>query len=175
MDHLPTVVWDRQIRNYREQCTLLWSIVKKYTGNPELINLASLIIKDKDVPENDSVALIKAIQEYVQKTIKFFREYPERWQSPLRTLEWKIGDCDDQAILLASVLRSFRIPVRFKFVRFLDPKERKRKSHVYTQVKVNGNWYSAETVKPVHLGFDPEKAMRERGIKILGVDYIGDK
>jgi transglutaminase-like putative cysteine protease len=153
----------------------LWSIIAKHTGEPMLVDFAANVIREQEIPANNSRELARFLQKYVQQNVKFFREYPERWQSPLRTLKWGIGDCDDQAILLATTLRSFRVPVRLKFVRFVDPKHRARKSHVYTQAKLGNEWVSLETVKPVALGYDPEQRMREQGIRVLGVDLIGDK
>lgn len=167
--------WDKKISSYGQQRKLLWAIIARSTGEPRLVDWAARLIAEHDVAGNDYAKLAATLQAWVQRNVKFFREYPERWQSPLRTLDWKIGDCDDQSILLASTLRSFRIPVRLRFVRFIDPRSRSRKSHVYVQAKLNGQWTSVETVKQVPLGFDPETKMRELGIRVLGVDLIGDK
>lgn len=174
----PKMVWDRQVRTYPQQVKLFWSIVEKYTGQPALVDFAAQIIRDNNVNEKDVTALARFVQQYVQREIKFFRERPERWQSPMRTLQWGIGDCDDQALLVATTLRSFRVPVRFKFVRFLAHNKKGkavRKSHVYTQAKLDGKWVSLETVKPVEMGFDAADKMKAQGIRIQGIDYVGDK
>lgn len=178
----PKMVWDRQVKSYPQQIKLFWSIVDKFTGQPALVDFAAQIIRDNNVNEKDVTELARFVQQYVQREIKFFRERPERWQSPMRTLQWGIGDCDDQALLVATTLRSFRVPVRFKFVRFLAPSKSGRavrKSHVYAQAKlpIDGKpqWVSLETVKPVEMGFDAADMMKAQGIRILGIDYVGDK
>ncbi len=171
----PKMVRDIQIRSYRQQLREFWKWVDKYTGQPALVDFAARLIQEHNIPEKDYRRLVEFLQQYTQREIKFFRERPERWQSPMRTLKWGIGDCDDQVFLMLSTGRSFRIPGRAKFTRFIDPKTGERKSHVNAQFKLDGKWVSAETVKPVALGFDPATAMKRAGVKIISVDYIGDK
>jgi len=104
------------------------------------------------------------------------RERPERFASPLRTILWGFGDCDDKSILIASILRSFRIPVRLKFIRFTYKKngETNKVSHVYPQFKYKGNWLALESVHPWLLGDDPEDRAKRKGIN-PEVHTIGDK
>lgn len=137
------------------------------------------VIRERDVPSRNEFALARAIQQDTQQRIKFMRERPERFQSPARTLKWRIGDCDDQSILVATALRSFRIPVRAKFLRFQLPSG-KRFSHVYGQAKLEDpndkkrRWYALETVRPWALGRDPEREAIRRGLT-PHVELIGDK
>jgi transglutaminase-like putative cysteine protease len=140
------------------------------------------------VPARDDIALARLAQQYTQTRIKYFKEAPERWQSPLRTLVWGIGDCDDMAILIASWLRSFRIPVRLKFLRMTipagsvvrEPGASMRKldaprkvSHVYAQALLGGKWTTLEAVKAYPLGFDPEVLAQQKGIAYT-TETIGD-
>ena len=85
----------------------LWKEVVKYTGHPLLVDWAAKLIRKYDVPERDDAALARAVQVYSQDHIKFFREAPERFASPMRTIAWGIGDCDDKSLFIAAVLRSF--------------------------------------------------------------------
>lgn len=129
------------------------------------------------VPERDEVALARAVQLVAQQGIKYFREFPERWQSPIRTIKWRIGDCDDKSILIASMLRSFRIPVRLKFVRFVRSELVNgvpvgvRIAHVYPQAYLRGKWESLESVQPWPLGKDPEDVLRSRGYQVQAETY----
>lgn len=156
----------------------MWDWIRQWTGHPELVDVAAQLIRQCDIPARDERGVARAVQEYVQHNVKYFRESPERFQSPLRTLQWGIGDCDDMAILLACILRSFRIPTRLKFLRMQFPDG--PKSHVYGQTKVPDTatgrrlWTSLETVRPVPMGFDFESFARGRGIPTR-VELIGDE
>jgi transglutaminase-like putative cysteine protease len=174
------VIWDKDITSNSEQKTKLWEVVQKCTGSPKLISfVVKNIIDAYNVPGNDPIALAKATQKYVQEHIKFFRESPERWQTPKRTLIWRIGDCDDKTILIACILRSFRIPVRLVFVRFNKPSKTNGKAigqaHVFPCVHVGGKWVALESVRPVPYGFNPIKKLKEQGAKIINIDSVGDK
>jgi len=164
-----------EIRSPSEQRKKLWGVVLENTGNPELVNFTANLIKKNNVPERNDYALARTIQVYSQKYIKFFRERPERFAGPLRTILWGLGDCDDKSTLIASVLRSFRVPVRLKFIRFdVNQKDgtTKHVSHVYPQFYYKGKWLALESVHPWAVGDDPEDRATKRGIKVQ-VDYIG--
>ena len=158
----------------------LWKEVVKYTGHPLLIDWTARLIKKYKVPERNDAALVRAVQKYSQDYIKFFREKPERFASPMRTIVWGIGDCDDKSLFIAAVLRGFRIPIRLKFIRFSVIKDgiKKKVSHVYPQAKILWNgivqWVSLESVHPWPMGEDPEDRARAKGIKVE-VNTIGDK
>lgn len=138
---------------------------------------AAEIIRKADVPARDNRALARAIQVYAQKDLKYFREFPERFQGPLRTLDWGIGDCDCLTIFILSTLRSFRIPGRAKFLRMQLPNGDKF-SHVYPQVKLGKKgqekWFALEAVRPYPLGREPEHVAIRRGLTPI-VEIIGDR
>jgi transglutaminase-like putative cysteine protease len=167
----------KNIRSRTEQREDLWSFIEEHTGHPALVAFASELIEEYDVPARGEAQLARAVQSFVQNEIKFFREYPERWVSPLRTLQWRIGDCDDMSILIATVLRSFRIPVRLKFVRLTMPSG-KRFSHVYPQAKLTiagrPRWVALEAVRPRPLGYDLAEDLSSRGVP-CEVEIVGDK
>jgi transglutaminase-like putative cysteine protease len=149
-------------------------MVQKHTGDPRLVEVASRIIAELNIPERNPVALARGFQKYVQENIKFFRESPERFVSPLRTLQWGIGDCDDKTIVLATLLRTFRLPVRLKFIRFVSAKTKKRVSHVYPQVGIEGKWITLETVQKWPIGKDAETILHKKNIPVK-VEFQGDK
>ena len=170
----PKTAWIKDIKSYEEQRNELWKIIQDYTGNPVLVEFAAKLIKLNNVPARDEKSLVRYIQLFAQKHIKFFREFPERWQSPLQTLALGIGDCDDKTILVASLLRTFRIPVQLVFLRFrMDGK--KPYSHVYPRTKINNKWLAVETVRDeFKLGDDPELMARNKGFTVT-TEIIGDE
>lgn len=173
---LEPLSWDNtNVKRYSKQRNLLWRKIEEHTGDPRLVEIASRIIREYQVPQRDNRALVDAFRKFVQEHIKYFREYPERFVSPVRTVSWGFGDCDDKTILFASLCRSFRIPVRLKFIRFISPKTGKKVSHVYPQVALNGTWLTVETVKSWPIGKDGEPLLQKQGIPISSIEYIGDK
>jgi transglutaminase-like putative cysteine protease len=136
---------------------------------------ASDFLREYAVPERDPGAFARAVQRYAQEHIRFFRERPERFASPLRTIQWGFGDCDDKSSFIATVLRSFRIPVRLVFVRYRKRNPdgtTKRISHVYPQAEVDGKWLALESVHPWPMGKDPVIEARRKGysptVEIIG-------
>lgn len=179
---------ERNLRTHEEQRKAAWQWVEKHTGDPLLVQFCARLIKICNVPQRDEVALARCVQKVSQDHVKYFKEQPERWQSPVRTLAWRIGDCDDKAFLIASALRSFRIPVRLKFLRMTLPKgtpvrepggtlkrleKDRRVSHIYPQALLRGKPTSLESVKAYPLGFDPEVLAQRKGIRYT-VELIGD-
>lgn len=138
---------------------------------------AAKLIRQQDIPERDDRALARALQTYSQDHIRFFRERPERFASPLRTLEWGFGDCDDKTIFIATLLRSFRVPVRAKFMRMrirgTDGVE-KKVAHVWPEVKLDGAWEAMESVHPWPLGQDPAAHARSRYAGPIRLEIVGD-
>lgn len=138
---------------------------------------AAKLIRQQDIPERDDRALARAVQRYSQQHIRFFRERPERFASPLRTLEWGFGDCDDKTILIATVLRSFRVPVRAKFMRMRvrGPDGIVKKiAHVWPEVQLNGEWLAMESVHPWQLGDSPEDHARRKHAGPILIETVGD-
>lgn len=165
------------IKDGKAQRKAVWSRVLEYSGHPELVAWTAELIKAGDIPERNDLALATAVQKYSQKYIKFFREYPERFNSPLRTIFWGLGDCDDKSIFIASVLRSFRIPVKLKFIQFKHVKPDgtvKDVNHVYPVAYIDGKWLAMESVHEWPIGDDPAVRAIKKGFKVQ-IDTIGDK
>jgi hypothetical protein len=179
---------ERNLRTHDEQRKAAWAWVVQHTGDPLLVEFCARLIKICNVNERDEVALARCVQRVAQEQVKYFKEQPERWQSPVRTLSWRIGDCDDKTFLIAAALRSFRIPVRLKFLRMTLPKGTvvreaggttkpiaadRKVSHIYPQALLRGKPTSLESVKRYPLGFDPEVLAKRKGIHYT-VEHIGD-
>jgi transglutaminase-like putative cysteine protease len=169
--YIPAISWyERDLLTPHCVRKALWGVVLDNTGNPLLVDLAAWIIKKYNVPERNELALARAVQRFAQDYIKYFREKPERFASPIRTLVWKIGDCDDKTILVASILRSFKIPVRLKMItyRHFSKKEGKERDfcHVYPQAKIDGKIYAIESVHKWPLGLDAENLVKAKKIPV---------
>ena len=170
----PKVNWSLEdIPNADIQRKRIWEMIEKWTGHPTLVEWSAKLIKKYDVPERNDKALAEAILDYAQKYIKFFRERPERFVNPLRTIAMGIGDCDDKTIFIATILRTYRIPVRLVFLRFLNQSTSKYVSHVFPEAYINNKWQAMESVHAWPLGDNPIDRMKRKGIKYT-VNYIGD-
>lgn len=101
------------------------------------------------------VGQVRCIQRWVQKNIRYVHDPKdaELVQTPEKTLQWTAGDCDDQAVLIASLLEAIGHPCQFMAMGFHGsslPLE-----HVLTRTKIGPHWVAAETIKPVALGYLP--------------------
>jgi hypothetical protein len=167
----PPIWREEKPKSDAELSQRLWAGVEQTTGNPLLVHFLARLIDTQDIPARDPIALARAVQLYSARHIKFFRERPERFQHPLRTLVWGIGDCDDKALFVAASLRTFRIPIRLKFLK-ITMANGKSVGHVYPLAFLNGKWEALESVREYPLGYDPESKAIERGFgvssRILG-------
>lgn len=96
---------------------------------------------------------VKALHRYVRDHIRYLRDIHgvETVQSPVKTLEYGYGDCDDKATLLAALLESTGHPSRFVAV----GKAPNKFSHVYVETLVGQKWFPLETTEPVPAGWAP--------------------
>lgn len=147
------------------QARAVWGLVERDTGDPRLRGILAALYERASLPARDVPALAAAVQRLVQTHIKYLREYPETYASPLRTLKWRVGDCDDQAAVVCALLRSARVPCRLVFCGRDDggpgPIE---PQHVYAEAEVQpGDWCALETVKQVPPGWSAVEHWRRTG------------
>jgi len=119
--------------------------VREYKKTLPVRQLALSLIRDLPGHKN-WVGQIKRLHSYVQKRVQYVRDVNgvETLQTPLVTMQIKQGDCDDQSILLASLLESIGHPTRFVAIKqnFFGPFV-----HVYTETKIGPKWYALETTE----------------------------
>lgn len=65
-------------------------------------------------------------------------------QEPRVTLQVLTGDCDDQVVLLAALLKTLGFPTRFVTV----GRTPQAFSHVYLEVSVRGRWLVLDPIEP---------------------------
>ncbi len=110
------------------------------------------------VPQKDELAEVDAIFRFVRDSIRYVRDIVgvETLCSPDKTLERRVGDCDDQATLLATMLEAVGYPTRFVVAAYRHPRELE---HVYLQVFAAGEWIDADPTEPEPLGYAPPDAV----------------
>jgi transglutaminase-like putative cysteine protease len=128
--------------------------------DPEVIERAVRIIFDE--PQHDQLAEITAIFHFVRGRIRYVRDVAgvETLADPRTTLKRLVGDCDDQATLLAALLESVGYSTRFVLGAYASQEF----EHVFTQVLltdgVNSEWINADTIFNVPLGWSAPNPLR---------------
>lgn len=101
----------------------------------------------------DWVAEVDALFGFVQNHIRYTRDIRgvETVQPAEYVLDRGTGDCDDKAILLASMLEAVGHPTRFVAVGFGGGKF----NHVYTETLLGRKWLALDPTEPVKMGWFP--------------------
>ena len=94
--------------NQAEQIAFLRAMVNRYRANQLIREKAHKITEN--VPDRARALQAVAIAKWVQENIRYVNEGIETFQSPVRTLTYRVGDCDDFTTLVGSLLESIAIP-----------------------------------------------------------------
>ena len=132
------------------------SIARAWKTQPDMRELA-VSLTQRCGPRN-WVCEIEALHEFVRDKIRFVGDVleVETLQTPELTLQHRAGDCDDQSILLATLLNAIGHPARFLAVDLGQGGF----SHVFTETPIGPNWVAAETTEPWQLGRRPRGVNR---------------
>ena len=105
-------------------------------------------------PEKDEYSEAEALFNYVRDSIRYVKDVNdiETLSTPMMTLEGRIGDCDDQTVLLASLLESIGYPTRFVIEGYTTPGEYE---HVYMQALEFGQFISMDPTEQKYMGWSP--------------------
>lgn len=144
----------------RATLRIMSRLTRHFKKDIQIRSLAQSIISD--VPGHKNwTSQIKALHNYVQSNVQYIRDIRgvETLATPLQTLKTMQGDCDDQAVLLASLLESIGHPTRFVAMKLstFGPYV-----HVYTETKIGSNWYPLETTEK----FPPGYPMKNAGVMV---------
>jgi transglutaminase-like putative cysteine protease len=130
------------------------SLVRQYRKTLPIRQLALEIVGH--VPGHKNFAgMAAAVCRYVRDNVQYVRDVRdvETIQTPLKTLDLMAGDCDDQSILVASLLEAVGFNTRFLAIKtaangpFL---------HVVSQAEIEpGEWMPLETTEPWEPGHFP--------------------
>jgi transglutaminase-like putative cysteine protease len=127
-----------------ETLKIMVDMVLQYRASPTVRVTAQSLVTD--CPSRDSVCQVSALQAFVRDRIKYLPDVRnvETIQTPDYTLTMGSGDCDDQAVLTASLAESLGKQTRFlaQAIRGGDF------SHVSSQVLLGTRWVNLETILP---------------------------
>lgn len=107
----------------------------------------------RHLPQKDYKAEVNRLFDYVQNHVRYVRDVNgvETVQSPVKTLEYGQGDCDDKSTLLAALLESLGHETRFHAMGF----KKRHISHVTLEVKDGPKWVMLDTTEPNVIGWRP--------------------
>ena len=105
-------------------------------------------------PEKNEYSECEAIFNFVRDHIRYVKDVfgVETLALPTITLATRMGDCDDQSVLLASLLESIGYPTQFVIAGYSTPGAYE---HVYVRVLCNGEAVSCDPTEQHYLGWEP--------------------
>jgi transglutaminase-like putative cysteine protease len=123
---------------------IMVTMVLQYRASPTVRVTAQNLVRE--CASRDSVCQVKAIHAWVRDHIKYLPDVRdvETIQTPDYTLSMGSGDCDDQAVLVASLLESIGRQTRFLAIAVRGGDF----SHVSSQVMLGTRWVNLETILP---------------------------
>lgn len=129
-------------------------IVRHYRRNATIRQLAIEVRQAARVPAKDWLGEVRALHRFVRSYITYVRDVRnvETLTIPTLTLINRAGDCDDQAMLLASLLEALGHPTKFVAMGFGAPQQY---SHVLTETLVGTRWVPLETTVDRPVGWTP--------------------
>ena len=132
-------------------------LVRTWRKDPGIWKLSREIVRA--VPAKDFRGQVERTFHWVKQHIRYVNDVRdvETLATPKATLEVASGDCDDMAILLASLLESIGHPTRFVALGFDD----QNYSHVLTETRLGSKWLSLDpTVASSTVDWKPRDATR---------------
>lgn len=127
-------------------------LVKFGKQHPAIFALSRKIALPVDSKDFKGEAV--AVYDWVKSNIKYRSDVGglDTFISPEVLAEIKQGDCDDHAIMNATLLRALDHPARFKAVKI---KGDKFFSHVYTETLIGQKWVPMDTTVDFPMGWEP--------------------
>ena len=140
------------LRGIRQTLDAMRRMVRSYRTDPALRQAATSIVFL--TPERDELAEVESLFTWVQQNVRYVRDVleVETLMTPDKTLLSRLGDCDDQSTLLATLLEAVGYPTRFVAAGYSDPGN---VDHVYLQAFVRGQWIDMDPTEPRPMGWAP--------------------
>lgn len=130
----------------RATLRVMASLVRQYRRSLPIRQLALQIVGSVSGHKNFA-GEAAALCRWVQQNIRYTRDVNdvETIQTPLKTLDFGQGDCDDQSTLLASLLEAVGFQTRFLAIKTnaLGPFV-----HVVAEARIGRDWVPLETTEP---------------------------
>jgi len=114
------------------------------------------------VRPKDYLGEIAALFDWVRRNIRYTRDIyrVETLHTARRMLQLRAGDCDDQTILLGSMLKATGHPVRLALVGF-NPKKPNLFTHIYLEAQHHSGWIPLDTTVNRPMGWAPPAAHKK--------------
>lgn len=127
-------------------------MVREYRTDPAMISTARSVIFL--TPPKAQLAEVDALFRFVQSHIRYVQDVHEveTLSTPDKTLAARVGDCDDQVTLLATLLEAVGYPTRFVVAGYWQPGQFE---HVYLQAFAAGGWVDMDPTESHALGWAP--------------------
>lgn len=141
------------VRGVAQTIRIMRQLVKAGRVDPYVRQAATTIIflQPAKMPQAEAAKLL----EFCQQTIRYTPDVldVETLSSAAQTLAGRVGDCDDQSVLLAALLEAVGIQTRFIVTGYNSPDELE---HVYLEACIDGTWLAADPTERGPLGWEPE-------------------
>lgn len=132
---------------------LMRQLVNAYKITPEMRQAATSAVYL--TPERDDLHEVQTVFELVRDGVRYVRDIAgvETISTPDKTLEGRIGDCDDKTVLLCTLLEAIGYHTRFVMTGYSGPDY----EHVFCQVFIPeiGDWVDADATEKMPLGYAP--------------------
>lgn len=153
----------------RGRVAFIRELAKDYGMEPQMRWYTASTLRKAGVAPRDYPEMARCILKHVQQNVYYTQEAGEQIQSPWRTLEQRNGDCDDQALLVASMCESVGLPwvlalsgvdSKGQTARWIDGKRWRHANytHIYPIIGWPAGrphrWAAAEPTMQVPLGYD---------------------
>jgi transglutaminase-like putative cysteine protease len=128
------------------------AMVNDYKVDPDMRAAAVGVVFQ--YPAQDDYAEACALYEYVRDCIRYVKDIAgvETLATPDKTLAMQVGDCDDQTVLLATMLEAVGYPTRFVVAGYNEPGIFE---HVYLEALVCDEWLAMDPTEQEVLGWSP--------------------
>jgi transglutaminase-like putative cysteine protease len=135
---------------------IMREMVRKYRTDPRILTRARSIVFL--TPEKNEAHEAQALFAFVRDSIRYTRDVlgVETLSTPDKTLAARVGDCDDQVTLLATLLESVGYPTRFVVAAYYDLAVFE---HVYLQTLIGGEWVDMDPTEREACGWSPPGAL----------------
>jgi transglutaminase-like putative cysteine protease len=140
------------LRGVLQTLAVMRRLVNAAKVNPAIRQAATSIIFL--TPERDDMAEVSALFDFVRDSIRYVKDVHnvETLSTPEKVLEGRVGDCDDQSVLLAALFETVGYPSRFVIAGYSSPSQ---VEHVYVQVCIDGEWFDCDPTENGGIGDAP--------------------
>lgn len=147
-----TVYYSPGVRGVAQTVAVMRKMVNEARRDPTIRQTATTVVF-LALGFGDHLEVSKLL-EFVQTSIRYVKDIHdvETLSTPLKTLQGRIGDCDDQSTLLAALCEAIGYPTRFVVAAYAKAGVLE---HVYVQICVDGEWLDADPTERYPLGWFP--------------------